>query len=110
MSGFNIGNLVQDMINAAAGVCGQKWPLIREYAETEYKKYCETIQNIKRMHDEGMIDEEESRLLLDIQKSAMRSVLLCVEGMGILMVEQAINAAINSIKSVVNTAIGFVLL
>jgi hypothetical protein len=36
-------------------------------------------------------------------------VLLTVEGLGLLAVEQAINAALRVVKDTVNTALGFVL-
>ena len=45
-----------------------------------------------------------------MQKNASRSVLLTVEGLGILAVEEAINAALDVIKGAANKAIGFALL
>ena len=55
----------------------------------------------------GKITEEQARLYIDIQKNSMRIVLLTIEGLGILAVEAAINAAIDVIRSTVNTALGW---
>jgi hypothetical protein len=40
----------------------------------------------------------------------MRIVLLTIEGLGILAVEAAINAAIDVVRSSVNTALGWAIL
>ena len=47
---------------------------------------------------------------MEIQKNASRTVLLTIEGLGLLAVEAAINAALNVVKDAVNTGIGFTLL
>ena len=40
----------------------------------------------------------------------MQTVLLTIEGLGIVAVQNAINAALSVVKDTVNTAIGFTLL
>ena len=45
-----------------------------------------------------------------MQKNATKTVFLTVEGLGILAVEAAMNAALKTIRDAVNTAVGFVLL
>ena len=53
---------------------------------------------------------QQAELHLQIQKNAMRSVLLTVEGLGLLAAEQAINQALALVKDQVNAAVGFALL
>jgi hypothetical protein len=45
-----------------------------------------------------------------MQKNAMRSVMLAVEGLGIIAVEAAINSALGVVRKTVNTALGWPLL
>lgn len=45
-----------------------------------------------------------------MQKSATRSVLLTAEGLGELATEEAINAALDVARPIVNAALGFLLL
>jgi hypothetical protein len=45
-----------------------------------------------------------------MQKLASQNVLLTLQGLSLLAVEAAINAALGVIKTAVNTAIGFALL
>jgi hypothetical protein len=45
-----------------------------------------------------------------MQKNSALAVLLTVQGLGLLTVESAINAALGAVKETVNTALGFLLL
>jgi hypothetical protein len=47
---------------------------------------------------------------MEMQKNAARMVLLAIEGLGILAVEAAINAALAVVKEAVNGALDFALL
>ena len=101
---------VTDMARYAEGVLTEKWPEIEDYAEMECKSFAENIAMIERMKLSGKITEEKARLHLEIQKNSARMVLLTVEGLGILAVEQAINAALGVIRDTVNSALGWTLL
>jgi hypothetical protein len=59
---------------------------------------------------DGFIITEQSRLKLSLQKNVFKTVLLTEAGIGLLAVENALNAALDLIKGAVNTAIGFALL
>ena len=110
MPKLNIDQLVKQMQSAALGVFKENVPSVKRYVETEFKKLGDTILMIEKAKLAGEIDEQEARTLIDMQKNAMRSVMLTVEGLGIVMVEKAINAALRIVKDVVNSGIGFKLL
>jgi len=107
---LNVSELATKMLDAAKGVLSEKWPEIQDYAETETKKLAESLVMIEKLKLAGRINEEQAKLHFDIQKNAARTVLLTVEGLGILAVEQALNAASAVVKDAVNTAVGFHLL
>lgn len=107
---LNASQLGRDMLTAFKGVLSDKWPDIKEYGEAESKKLAQTLVMIEALKLAGKINEEQAALHLGIQKNATRMVLLTLEGLGILMAEAAINAALNVVKDTVNTALGFVLL
>ncbi len=94
------------MLTAAAKPLQQSWPKAKDYAETEFQKYLIQVQHIEQMKTDGTISEDEARFLLDMQKHSMRSVLLTIEGLGLLAVEAAINAALDVVRDAINTAIG----
>ena len=107
---LDVESLVRVMSDAAVGVLRQKWPTVRRYAETEFRKLGETVKLIADEAAAGEISEEEAMLLLDMQKNAMRSVLLTVEGLGILAAEQAINAALDAARAPITAAVGWAIL
>jgi hypothetical protein len=107
---LDVEKLVQLMSGAAVGVLRKEWPAVRSYAETEFRKLGETVKLIAEQAAAGEISEEEAALLLDMQRNAMRSVLLTVEGIGILAAEQAINAALDAARAPINAAVGWAIL
>ncbi|CAM4302713.1 hypothetical protein [Pseudoalteromonas byunsanensis] len=107
---IDAGELAQSMLSAMKGVLSEKWPEIKEYAESEAKKLAESFVAIQTLKSAGKIDEEEAALHFSIQKNASRTVLLTIKGLSTLAAEQAINAALDVVKDTVNTAVGFTLI
>ena len=107
---LDTSGLLSGMIDAARGALTDDWPEVRDYAESELRKFTEALTLIERMTAHGSMSPERARLHIDFQKSSMRAVLLTVQGLGVLAVENAINAAIDAVKDTVNTALGFRLL
>lgn len=104
---LELTKLVTDMLSAARGVFEEKWPDVKDYAEAEFKKIGECLLMIESLKLQGKITEEQARLHLEIQKNSARTVLLTLEGLHILLVEEAINAALKIIRDAVNTALGW---
>ncbi len=98
------------MFSAFSGELKDQWPDIKDYAQSEAKKLAETLVMIEKLCLARKITSEQAKLHLDIQKNSTRIVLLALEGLGLLAVEAAINAALNVVKVTVNTAVGFALI
>lgn len=101
--------LTKPILSAFKEQFGKDWPEIRDYAEAEAKKLAQTLVQIETLRLKGK-PESELSALLQMQRNAMRAVLLTIEGLGIMAVEQAINAALDVVKKAVNTAVGLDLL
>ena len=110
MANINVSELVKKMLGAAQEELKGKWPDAKNYAQAEFRKIGESIAFIQKEVLAGRMTEDRARLHLEVQKNAARMVLLCIEGLGILAVEAAINAALAVVKDAVNTALGFALL
>jgi hypothetical protein len=104
---LNVSALGRDMLSAFMDVLKGKAPDIRRYAEAESKKMAQSIVMIEKLVVAGTINEEEPKLHLSIQKNAARTVFLTIEGLGIIAVQEAINAALDVVKDTVNKALGF---
>lgn len=107
---LDASQLGKDILAAFQGTLTNKWPDIKEYGEAEAKKLAQTLVMIESLKVSGKINEKQAALHLEIQKNATRTVLLTLEGLGILAAENAINEALNAVKDQVNTAVGFALL
>jgi hypothetical protein len=99
------------MASAAATVLKKKqWRDAGVYAEGEFRKLAQTVTTIASLRARRRITRPQAELLLEMQHNAMRSVLLTVEGIGILAAEAAINAALGAARDTLNRAIGWRLL
>ncbi len=102
--------LASAMLNAALAVLRERTPVIRAYAEGEFHKIAQAIVTIEALAAAGRITPEEARLHLEIQRGASRTVLMTVQGLGLLDAEAAINAALGAVRDAVNAALRFELL
>lgn len=107
MADINVNEILEKMLDAAKGVLQNHWEDAKPFAEQELKSLAENLKLIAQLKIEGKINEEQAKYYVEIQKSSVRIVLLTIEGLGILAVESAINAALDVIKTTVNTAIGW---
>ncbi|QHI38664.1 hypothetical protein IMCC3317_40580 [Kordia antarctica] len=110
MAEINIQEILEQMLDAARAVLENHWEEAKPFAKQEFKSLAENLQLINQLTTEGKISEEQAKYYLEIHKSSVRIVLLTIEGLGVLAVEAAINAALDIIKSTVNTAIGWSIL
>jgi hypothetical protein len=99
--------IMQAMIKAATGALKKKWPAARTYAEHEFEKFVLQMRHIEKLKEAGAISEDEARFLARLQQNAMKTVLLTLEGLGMLAVESAVNASIDAVRDLINTAIGW---
>jgi hypothetical protein len=107
---IDVEKLAKDMFSAAFVVMKARAPKIKVIAEGEFKKIAQTLLTIEAELAAGQISREEATLLVEMQKSATRSVLLMSEGMSLIVAEQAINSALDVARAAVNTATGVKLL
>lgn len=107
---LSASQLGKTILAALKGALTEKWPEIKEYGEAESKKLAQTLVMIEALKVSGKINEEQAALHMEIQKNSSRTVLLTIEGLGVLAVEAAINSALNVVKDAVNTVLGFELL
>jgi hypothetical protein len=98
------------MLGAALPILTQDAQDAESFARTEFTKIAQAIVSIGEQLADGVINQDQAKLLLDMQTSASRNVLLTLKGLALLAVEEAINAALDVVKNTVNTALGFALL
>ena len=95
------------MLSAAKDNLGKFWKQAKPFAENEAISMANKLLMIEKLKLTGKISKAEALLHIEIQKSAFRTVLLSIEGLGLIAVENTINAALGAIAKVVNKAIGW---
>jgi hypothetical protein len=98
------------MFVAAYNVIEGHAPKMRSIVESEFKKVAQTLTMIEAELATGELSTDEATLLIDMQKSATRAVLLMSQGLSLLLAERAINSALAVVRTAVNTAAGIALL
>jgi hypothetical protein len=107
---LDVGTLASQMLGAALPILQKDTQDAKSFATTEFTKIAQTIASIAEQLAGGEINQAQAVLYLNMQKNASQTVLLSLQGLGLLAVEAAINAALGVIKTTVNTAVGFALI
>jgi hypothetical protein len=107
---LDVEALASQMLEAALPILNKGAQNATSFAKTEFRKIAETIVAIGEQLSAGEINERQAVLLLSMQTSASRNVFLTLQGLALLAVEEAINAALDVVKTAVNTAVGFALI
>ncbi|SRR5579871_226587 len=107
---LDVGTLATQMLGAALPILKKNAQDAESFAKTEFTKIAQTIVSIGEQVASGQINQQQAGLLLDMQTSASRNVLLTLQGLALLTVEEAINGALSVVKTAVNTALGFALI
>lgn len=105
---------INDQIRAMAAAA---WPFLEEggktagaYAASEAAKMARTLTTIIDLERSGQIDEAQAAALVEMQKHAAMAVFCAIDGIGCIAAQNAINAALDVVRDLVNEAIGFPLL
>ncbi len=107
---LSIPELVKDMLNASKPVLKNYWKEVKPFAEKESRSFAQNLVMIEKLKLTGDLTEKEAKLHVKLQTNSFRTVLLAIEGLGIIAVENAINAAIGAIRKTVNTSLGWAIL
>ena len=103
---LDINKVASDMLQASAGALVKGGEQASEYASHEYAQFIEDIEHVQTMAEEGTISAAEAQALVDQHKMSMQAVLLCVEGLGVVAVQNAINAALKVLNTAIAAALG----
>ena len=107
---LNIEEMVETMWGAAKVPLGNAATAAEPFAKSQFTNIAQTVAQIAAGIATGQIDQQHATLLLSMEKHATENALLAVEGLGIVAAESAINAALGSVTTLVNTAVGFALI
>ncbi|MBE0567434.1 MAG: hypothetical protein IH621_15865 [Krumholzibacteria bacterium] len=104
---FTVAEIVKPMMAAAQESLAKDWGQAKDYARPELKRLATSLADIAKLIAADKVNRRQAKALLRIHRNTTLTVLLTVEGLGVVAVEDAINAALGAVRDVVNTAVGF---
>lgn len=107
---LKVSDIVTPMIAAAKKSFGKDWKDVKDYGEPEMKKLAQSLVDITRLAAAGKVNAQQAKALMRIHRNTTMIVMLTIEGLGVIAVENAINAALNAARTAVNTAAGIAVL
>ena len=110
MAELSVGDLVSDMLQAVKASLGKDYSKAKDFARPEVQRLARSVVDIARLVAAGKVTKQQAKSLVAIHKNTTRVVFLTIEGLGIIAVENALNAAIGAIRNTVNGAVKFALI
>jgi hypothetical protein len=101
LSSSDFQNLINAMLGAAAPNLVNGGANATSYATHEFTQFVQDVDNVNKMVAAGDITADDGQFNIDQYKLSMQSVLITVQGLSLIAIQNAINAALN----VLNTAI-----
>ena len=110
MAELSVGDLVNDMLQAVKASLGKDYSKAKDFARPEVQRLARSLVDIAKLVAAGKVTKQQAKSLVAIHKNTTRVVFLTIEGLGIIAVENALNAAIGAIRDTVNGAVKFALI
>lgn len=111
---IDIPGTVDKMCAAAAGPLQSGGQQAADYASHEFEQFIEDLDHIQDLLSDPdpkkRISQEDAQYYTDLQKSSMKAVLLTIQGLGVIAVQNAINAALAVLTTTLAAALKVALL
>ncbi|HEY8256394.1 MAG TPA: hypothetical protein VIG08_01940 [Gemmatimonadales bacterium] len=110
MPDLSVSELVGDMLGAVKQSLGKDFGKAKDFAKPELQRLARSLVDIAKLVAERKVTQQQARSLLEIHRNTTKVVLLTIQGLGIIAVENALNAAFDVIRTTVNRAVKFALI
>jgi hypothetical protein len=107
---LSVSDLVTDMLGAAKTSLGKDFSKAKDFAKPEFQRLARSLVDIVKLVAEKKVNQQQAKSLLEIHRNTTKVVLLTIQGLGIIAVENAINAALDVVRTTVNKAAKFALI
>ena len=110
MAELSVADMVSDMLQAVKASLGKDYSKAKDFARPELQRLARSLVDFAKLVATDKVTKQQARSLVAIHQNTTRVVFLTIEGLGIIAVENALNAAIGAIRSTVNGAVKFALI
>lgn len=101
--------ILSDSIAFTRGEVGSGWKKIKPFADHEFSQFAENALFLAKLKQNGVIEEDELKSRLMLQKLALANVLLAIKGIGIVTAQNIVNGVLGIVSGAINKAINIAL-
>lgn len=109
MPDFDFKQVLSDSLLFAKNELGSSFKKVKPFAEHEFKQFAENTLFLAKLKLTGVIENDEFKSRMELQKLAMSNVLLAIKGIGIVTAQNLVNGVLDivgkAIKKAINIAI-----
>ncbi len=109
MATLDFNQILKDCISLAKQEVGRNWAKLKPFAEHEFTQFAENAQFLAELKLKGVIDDDELKVRLRFQQTALNNVLLAIKGIGLVTAENVVNGVIGILATAIKTALNVVL-
>lgn len=110
MSNLDYNQILSDCMGVAKTELGKKWKSVKPYAEHEFKQFAENAEFLAKLKLANEISDEELKTRLHIQRIALNTVLIAIEGVSLVAAQNVINAVTGVVFSAITTSLNVALM
>jgi len=99
-----------DMLSAAEKTAGQQWVQVKKAVSFELRTLAQRLVQIVDLRTSGEIDEDDATLFFTMGRNNCVAAIAMATALVAAAVKKIVDAALNVVKTAVNSAIGFPLI
>lgn len=105
MAEINFKQILDDSIGFAKQELGSTFKKLKPFAEHEFTQFAENVAFLAKLKLQGVIEDDELKSRLQLQKLAFSNVLLAIKGIGIVTAQNLVNGILGIVAKAVKGAI-----
>ena len=109
METIDYKQVIAASLSAAKEELGKSWKAFKPYAEHEFRQFAENVEFLANLTANGQIGEGELKARLEIQRLALKNVLLTIKGIGLVTAQNTVNAVIKIVTTAISKTLNVVL-
>lgn len=106
MAEINFEKILNDTIAFAKGELGATFKKLKPFAEHEFTQFAENAAFLAKLKLKGVIEDDELKSRLELQKLALSNVLLAIKGIGLVTAQNVVNGVLGIVAKALKGAIG----
>ena len=105
MANINFKQILDDSIIFAKAELGGTYKKLRPYAEHEFTQFTENAVFLAKLKLAGVIEDDELKSRLALQKLALSNVLLTIKGIGLVGAQNLVNGILGIVSKAIMGAL-----